>query len=297
MARSANTTMPTARALRGAGGLRGVHPRGANRGRGTRPSSGRGPSPRERWQRTGPVAPRAIDRSESLMVSGLTTRLPARLFAPASRTPLPIVVAWGAGGSTLRDLAADESWARELADLTGAIVVLCGYRRDEPASGSADAAASYADLSLRAPSLGGSGTFAVTGRGTGFRVAASLAAEAAAWPTLTTPRRCVAATPVSVAAAALREALALPASTPSQLRPGTEVRTRDGVLLGRVGEVRDGDFAVRRGLAADDLHIPMRAVERVQGAVTLKIQAAELPLRDWGRAAAQVAGQRDPSRN
>ncbi len=139
----------------------------------------------------------------------------------------------------------------------------------------------------------------MTGRASGFRLAARLAAEATAWPALPTPRACLAVAPVPVAAAAFREALGLQAASGPMhpLRPGTEVRTRDGLRLGRVGEARDGDFQVYRGLTTQPLVIPLRAVDRVQGAVTLSVTRTELALRDWGRGAADVATLPDPSRN
>ncbi|MBO9532202.1 MAG: alpha/beta hydrolase fold domain-containing protein [Solirubrobacteraceae bacterium] len=301
MARNVDSTTREARALRGAGGLRGVRPRTASRGRGTRASSGRGPSPRDRWER-GPQAPaRAIDRAESLVLDGLAGPLPARLLAPASRRKLPLILAWGAGGASTAELRADERWARDLADLTGACVVLCGYRRAGDADQlAADAAAAFTDVIARAVSFGADPELiAVTGRGVGFRIAARLAAEATAWPALPTPRACLAVAPVAAAAAAFREALALQ-SAPRPLhplRPGTEVRTRDGHRLGQVGDVRDGDFSVYRGLTSEELHVPLRAVYRVQGAVTLSAVSTELMLRDWGRSAAAVATLPDPSRN
>lgn len=279
------------RELRGAGGLRGVRPRQPGRVGGSRPSIGRGPSARARWART-PGLPRAVDRVEPLTFTGLHGPIAGRLFAAIEDAARPLIVAWGAGGVRPRDLGVDDAWARELADLTGAIVVLCGYRRADGDEAAADAAAAYAELVGRAERLSAdTGRVAVTGRGAGFRLAARLAGEAASWPALPTPRHCLAATPVPLAAAGLRDALALPAPPPPLrgVRTGAEVFSRDGSRLGRVQELRDGDLVVRRGLALDDVAVPLRLVRIQQGAVTVEVRAAAIPLRDWGAAATDLA--------
>lgn len=299
MAPRAKRTTPETRALRGAGGLRGVRPRQASRAGTSRASSGRGPSARTRWER--PTAPaRAIDRVEPLGFAGLHGPIAGRLFAQHAEADLPLIVAWGAGGDAPRALDADDAWARELADLTGAVVVLCGYRRAEPADATADAVAAYAEVIGRAEHLGADGArVGVTGRGAGFRIAARLAADAASWPTIPTPRHCIAATPVPLAAAELREALGLPAP-PLPLhgvRAGAELFTCDGRRLGRVHELRDGDVVVRRGLALDDLAVPLRLLRARQGAVTVELRAAAIPLRSWGSDAIDLSPGPRPSDN
>ncbi len=298
MATRAQTTEPI-RALRGAGGLRGVRARQSARGAGTRASSGRGPTARTRWERPSEL-PRALDRVEALRFNGLSCTLAARLFGPSAHGALPCIVAWGSGGVTLRELRADEAWARALSDLTGAVVVLCGYRRIDPEASEIDAALAYAELIARADQLGiDSSQIAVTGRGVGFRVAANLAAESQGWPTLPTPQRCVAATPVPAAAAALREALGLttPQPAPQGVRAGAEVFTRDGVRLGRIEAVRDGDVIVRRSLALDELAVPVRHLHAAQGAVRVDLRAAAIPLQDWGRSATDLTPAYRPSDN
>lgn len=257
-----------------------------------RASSGRGPTTRARWERTTEL-PRAVDRVEPLRLAGIDGTISARLVAPDAPAPLALIVAWGSGGTMPRDLSGDEHWARELADLTGAMVVLCGYRRAEPAAASIDVAAAYADLVSRSEQLGADPSrIAVTGQGDGFRLATRLCAEAANWPTIPTPRHCLAATPTPLVAAELRESLGLPAP-PRPLhgvRLGAAVFTRDGLALGRIDAIRDGDLVVRRGLALADLAIPQRLV-RVShgGGLTLDLRAAVIPHRDWGRGAVDLA--------
>jgi hypothetical protein len=285
--------------LRGAGGLRGVRPRQGSRATGSRPSSGRGPSARVRWERaSGP--PRAIDRAEPLTFAGLHGPIAARLLGPIDDGARPLVATWGAGGSSQRELDADDAWARELADLTGAIVVLCGYRRADAESATADVMAAYAELVARAELLGADPSrIAVTGRGLGFRLAARLASDAASWPTLATPRRCLSAAPVPLAAAELRDALGLAAAAlPLHgVRVGAEVLSRDGRSLGRIHELREGDVVIRRGLTLADLAVPLRLLRPQQGAVTVEVRAAAIPLRDWGAAAVDLAAGPRASNN
>lgn len=268
--------------LRGAGGLRGVRSRQGGRGRGSRPSSGRGPSPRGRWDRS-PRHAVAVDRVEVHQLDTLAGPIVMRLVGPLSTRPLPMIVAFGAGGRRAADLAADELWARDLADETGALVLLCGYRRADEHEARTDAAAAWAAITALAERLGGRpGQAALTGRGAGFRLAARLAADADAWPSLPTPAACVAASPVVAAATILRAALALPTvHRPSHApRIGAEVLTRDGHRLGWVADVGARDMRVSRGLTAAQIAVPLSAVDRTQGAVTLSLRAAELVLRD-----------------
>lgn len=290
MAPKAQPRTPPARSLRGAGGLRGVRARQGSRSAGTRASSGRGPTAPDRRERSSSL-PRAIDRIEPLSVHGLGGPIAGLLLAPIDGPARPLIVAWGNGGTARHDLRADEAWARELSDLTGAVVALCGYRRADAGEASIDAALTYADLTARGEQLGADlRHIAVTGRGYGFRLATRLAGEATSWPTIPTPRHCVAATPTVIAAGALRESLALPA--PPQplhgVRIGAEVRSRDAVRLGCIDAVREGDVIVRRGLALDDLAVPLRLLRAERGAVTVDVRASAIPLRNWGRAASDL---------
>lgn len=290
MAPKAHTQRSPSRSLRGAGGLRGVRSRQGQRSTGSRASSGRGPTAPERRDRTSAL-PRAIDRIQPLSFSGLGGPIAGVLLAPTDGPARPLIVAWGNGGTRRSDLRADESWARELCDLTGAIVVLCGYRRADPSDAGIDAAVAFADLIARGEQLGGDlRRVAVTGHGYGFRLATRLAGEAAGWPTLPTPRHCVAATPTSIAASALRESLTLPpAPAPRHgLRVGAEVFSSDGVRLGRIDAVRAGDVVVRRGLTLEDVAVPQRLLHATQGAVIVDVRAAAIPLRNWGRAATDL---------
>lgn len=279
------------RELRGAGGLRGVRTRRTGRGgSGARTSAGRGPSNRARWDRAA-IAPRAVDRVERALLPGLDQPLPCRLYSTAAREPLPVIVAWGAGGTSQPNLDTDDAWARELSDRTGALVMLCGARRLEGELVTADGVALYTHIARHALAWGGHPfRFGVVGRGVGAALARSVAVDAAGWPEVVTPRICSVGVPLADAITALRGALELPA--PAQpahpLRPGSEVRTLDGTRLGTVGEVRESDFQVRRSPGLADLHVPLRSVAQVHGAVTVSAVAAEVDQRAWGAADAGV---------
>lgn len=135
------------------------------------------------------IPPRKLARVEDLVIPARDGfELPARLYAPASEQPLPVLLYLHGGGFTVGNIATHEPLCRHLAHLAHCAVVSLDYRLAPEwkfPTAVHDAWDALAWLRERAASLGLDGTrIAVGGDSAGGTLAAvtAIAARDAGWP-------------------------------------------------------------------------------------------------------------------
>lgn len=125
-----------------------------------------------------PTAPQRVDKVVSFSVEGAEGPLPARVYTPSGKEPLPVLVYFHGGGWVLGGIEQYDASARALANSAGCIVVSVGYRQapEHPYPAAVkDAYAAFNDVVKEAKALGGDPRrVAVAGEGSGASLAAAV---------------------------------------------------------------------------------------------------------------------------
>jgi acetyl esterase len=104
-----------------------------------------------------PNAPEAVARVEEITVAGADGDIPARMYAPESGEPLPVLVFYHGGGWVIGDLDTHDGICRMIANRANCVVVSVDYRlapeHKYPAAAE-DAYAALTDISKRAGEFG-----------------------------------------------------------------------------------------------------------------------------------------------
>ena len=122
--------------------------------------------------------PEPVAKVEDRQIPGAEGQIPARIYTPEGKTPLPVVVYFHGGGWVIANTDVYDSSPRALANLTGAIIVSVDYRQAPehkfPAAHE-DAFAAYQWVLQKAASFGGDpARVAVAGESAGGNLAAAV---------------------------------------------------------------------------------------------------------------------------
>ncbi len=73
-------------------------------------------------------APQAIAKVEDRTIPGPAGKIPVRVYTPAGKTPMPVLVFFHGGGFVIGDLESHDAACRALANQAGCVVVAIDYR-------------------------------------------------------------------------------------------------------------------------------------------------------------------------
>ena len=149
----------------------------------TAPEARKGPTPadaakavlQDEGKRT---KPEEVAKTDDVRISGAAGQIPARIYTPEGKGPMPVVVYFHGGGWVIADKDVYDSSPRALANLAKAIIVSVDYRQAPehkfPAAHE-DAFAAYQWVLDNAASIGGDpARIAVAGESAGGNLAAAV---------------------------------------------------------------------------------------------------------------------------